>query len=172
MFKNDFGKKTALFLTLMLFMLLLLMSCEKRDTLTGSAYDVARHIYDVADGEGGELFHEKINADGAYEIGLTPEEFQNTVEEARLFKRSEFSGGKSMAVIVAKDEMVAGKLFDKLYNTYEFAPCDPCDKAAFLQSGRYILIAKDDEDDTERLCSAFSFICGGHMRVKTKDNPM
>ncbi len=171
MFKSDFEKRSACFLILCIVLLMLLASCEKKASLSGGAHDVAVKIYTAA-GNGKELYEENIIPDEAYTLGISPEYFSETIEEAKLFHLSEISGGKSMAVIVARDELMAGELFEKMYDGYDWVPCDPAENAAFMVFGRYIVLAKDMEDMTQTICRAFSDVAGGKITTRISRNPM
>lgn len=172
MFGDDFKRRLAFFLTVLSIMLMVLVSCGKRATLSGSAYDIAHRIYDLADEGGRKIYDEGINSDEAYEFGLSSEDFIENIDEARIFRVSEISGGRSMAVIVAKSEIAAGKLFERMYDGYDWVPCDPSDRAAFMLFGRYIVVAKDDAPETEKLCRAFSTLSDGGATVRISENPM
>ncbi|MGN1095897.1 MAG: hypothetical protein ACI4QR_05870 [Eubacteriales bacterium] len=172
MFYNDFEKKCIYFLFFISVLMMLLPSCGRRVSLHGGAHEVAADIYSLSDAGNIKIYEENISPKESYTLGISEDDFYENIEEAKLFHISEISGGRSLAVVVAKNDVAAGKLFERMYRGYDWVPCDPCDKAAFMIYGRYIVIAKDDSENTSKFCSAFSSLSGGGATVKISENPM
>lgn len=175
MFNYDYDKKCALFASILALVLLVLVSCGKQmraEQLTGNAHDVAFRIYEEAGEDRSGVYEERVNIENSYIFGISEDDFRENVEEATVFHPSALSGGKSLCVIVAKDETAAMELYKTLYGEYDWAPCDPADSMAFMRFGRYIVTVKDEREQTAKLCRAFSAISDGGATVRFSENPM
>ena len=174
MFNNDYYKKYSLWAAVLSLMLLVLVSCGKhmRTDLEGSAHDVALRIYEEAGENTAMAYEEIVNAENAYIFGISEEDFREKIAEATVFHPSELSGGRTLCVIVSKDEATAKELYARLYDEYDWAPCDPSDSMAFMRFGKYIVTVKDGREETAKLCRAFSAISDGGATVRFSDNPM
>ena len=64
------------------------------------------------------------------------------------------------------------QLYAYLYENYDWAPCDPAENMAFMLFGRYVVTVKDEREETEKLCRAFSSIAQGDATVRYSENPM
>lgn len=174
MFNNDYYKRYSLWAAVLALVLLVSVSCGKhmRTDLEGSAHDVALRIYEEAGEDSANAYEESVDAENAYIFGISEEDFREKVAEAAVFHPSELSGGRTLCVIVAKDEADARELYARLYDEYDWAPCDPADSMAFMKFGKYIVTVKDEREETAKLCRAFSAISDGGATVRFSENPM
>ncbi len=175
MLKNDNDKKYAVFASVLALILLTLVSCGRQmqaEKLTGGAHDVAFRIYKAAGEDSSGVYEEALNTENSYIFGIAEDDLLNDVEEASVFRPSALAGGRALCVIVAKDETAAERLYSKLYEEYDWAPCDPADSMAFMRFGRYVVTVKDEHEQTAKLCRAFSAVSDGGAVVRFSENPM
>ncbi|MBE6653891.1 MAG: hypothetical protein E7608_00375 [Ruminococcaceae bacterium] len=175
MFYNDNDKKSAILAVLLSLALLVLVSCGKQmkeNTLDGDAHEVAFRIYEAAGEDSSRVLEQSVDAGNSYMLGISEDEFEEKALEGALFYPSAVSMGKTLSVIVARDEACAEQLYEYLYENYDWAPCDPADNMAFMLFGRYIVTVKDEREETEKLCRAFSSIAQGDATVRYSENPM
>ncbi len=155
--------------------LLVLVSCGKQmkeNTLDGDAHEVAFRIYEAAGEDSSRVLEQSVSAENSYMFGISEEDFSEKAVEGALFYPSAVSMGKTLSVIVAKDEASAEELYAYLYENYDWAPCDPAENIAFMLFGRYVVTVKDEREETEKLCRAFSSIVEGDATVRYSENPM
>lgn len=175
MFYNDNDKKSAILAVTFALVLLVLVSCGKQmkqDTLNGGAHEVAFRIYDAAGEDSSRVLEQSVDVQNSYMLGIAENEFEEKAVEGALFYPSAVSMGKTLCVIVAKDEACAEQLYAYLYENYDWAPCDPAENMAFMLFGRYVVTVKDEREETEKLCRAFSSIAQGDATVRYSENPM
>lgn len=175
MFYNDNDKKGAIIAVLLALVLLVLVSCGKQmraSTLNGGAHEVAFRIYESAGEDTSRVLEQQVDAENSFMLGIPENKFLETAVEGALFYPNAISMGKTLSVIVAKDEACAEELYSYLYENYDWAPCDPAENAAFMLFGKYIVMVKDERAETEKLCRAFSSITKGDATVRYSENPM
>ena len=173
MYRNDNNQKYALLAALFAMLLFTLVSCGKQMAkLQGDAHDIAFRVYSRAGVDTGHMSEMKIEPADAYVLGITEGEFEDKVEDARVFRPDELSAAESLGVVVAKNEPCAEELYAEMKESYDWAPCDPAETAVFMMYGNYILLAKSDEAGTHAISEAFAGETGGDAAVHFSQNPM
>ena len=175
MFYNDNDRKGAISAVLLSLVLLVLASCGKQmraSTLDGGAHEVAFRIYESAGEDTTRVLEQQVDAENSFMLGIPENKFLETAVEGALFYPNAISMGKTLSVIVAKDEVCAEELYSYIYENYDWAPCDPAENAAFMLFGKYIVMVKDERAETEKLCRAFSSITKGDAVLRYSENPM
>ncbi len=175
MFYNDNDKRSAVAAALLSLVLLVFVSCGKQmktATLDGGAHEVAFRIYEAAGEDSSRVLEQSVDAENSFMLGISEDDFREKAVEGALFYPSALSMGKTVSVIVAKDEVCAEELCSYLYENYDWAPCDPAENIAFALFGRYVVMIKDERAETEKLCRAFSAITQGESTVRYSENPM
>ena len=175
LFYNDNDKKSAVAAALFSLVLLVLVSCGRQmrtATLEGGAHEIAFRIYETAGEDTSLVLEQSVDAENSFMLGIPEEDFSEKATEGALFYPSALSMGRTVSVIVAKDEACAGEICEYLYKNYDWAPCDPAENAAFMVCGRYVVMIKDERAQTEKLCRAFSSITQGGATARYSENPM
>ena len=172
-YKNDNDKKFALAAAILAMLLFTLVSCGKQMAeLKGSAKDVVFRVYSRAGINTDSMYHEEFQKDSAYTLGISEESFEENVEEAHIYRPSELNPSKSIFIVIAKNKYGAEDLYNEIYEDYDWAPCDPADQAVFMLYDKYILMAKDDDEEIERIANAFSDETEGNALMHFSRNPM
>ena len=115
MFYNDNDKKSAILAVLLSLALLVLVSCGKQmkeNTLDGDAHEVAFRIYEAAGEDSSRVLEQSVDAGNSYMLGISEDEFEEKALEGALFYPSAVSMGKTLSVIVARDEACAEQLYE------------------------------------------------------------
>ena len=172
MFNNDNEKKILIIVAVFTALLFTLASCGKKMTEPmGNAHDIAERIYHRM-GMTNEPYESDITASEAYLIGLSEESFAENVTNAKVFYQSELCTQNFLCILEANSEASAEALYSDICKNYDWAPCDPADSAVFMRYGKHVLIAKDQDDKTHSICSAFMAETKNSASVIYSENPM
>ena len=132
---------------------------------------LADGIYRAAGFDMSGVYREDIDDDSAFSFGISEEEFDRRVENAVCLREIVDSKGRALYVFEAESENDAAWLAQKLYGSYEFAPCDAAEKMAVACADKYVMLFKSSADEVESTVSGFRTIAGGTLRFrKEMDN--
>ena len=159
----------------LIFMLILglcLTSCGEKDVAAFA--DVSSLADDIYRGAGlgtGGVYREEVDDDTAFVFGMTEEEFDKRVENAVCLRDTVDSKGRELYVFEAESENDALWLAQKLYASYEFAPCDAAEKMAVACAGRHVILFKSAAAEIDGAVDGFRALTGGALRFrKDMDN--
>lgn len=172
MFKNDNDKKFLIIVAVFTALLFTLASCGKKITeLEGDAHEIAQRIYQRM-GMPHTPSESDILADEAYILGLSEKDFTENVASAKMFCENELSSKTFLCILIANNEASAESIYSDMCKNYDWAPCDPADSAVFMRYGKYVLMAKDSDDGTHNICSAFMAETDNSASAVYSQNPM
>ena len=151
----------------MMFVGLFLVSCGERSVAAfADMGSLADEIYRGAGLDAGGVYREEIDDDSAFAFGMTEEEFDRRVENAVCLREIVDSKGRALYVFEAESENDAAWLAQKLYGSYEFAPCDAAEKMTVAFAGKYVMLFKSSALEIENAVSSFRALMGGVLRFR------
>ncbi len=173
MYNNDNNQKYALLAALFAMIIFTLVSCGKQmASLHGGAHDIAFRMYAQAGVDTGNMNEEELSHESSYILGISEESFKQNVESAHVFRPDELSAAQSLCIVVAKNAPCAEDIYKEMKLSYDWAPCDPAETAVFMVYGKYVLLAKSDEEGANALERAFASESGGKASASFSHNPM
>ena len=117
------------------------------------------------------VYREEVDGDSAFTFGITEEEFDRRVENAVCLREIDDSKGRALYVFEAESENDSAWLAQKLYASYEFAPCDAAEKMTVACAGKYVMLFKSSAAEIESAVESFRALSGGALRFrKDMDN--
>ena len=69
-------------------------------------------------------------------------------------------------IFEADEENDALWLAQKIYDSYEFAPCDAAEKMTVASAGKYVMLFKSDGAEVDSASQIFRSFAGGALRFK------
>ena len=158
-----------------IFMLLLgfcLISCEEKVLPAfADAGGFADEIYSKAGLDTAGVYREEVDDDLAFFFGMTEDEFDRLVENAVCLRQSVDSKGRALYVFEAERENDALTLAQKIYGSYEFAPCDAAERMTVACAGKYAILFKSAASEIDAAVEGFRSLSGGVLRFrKDMDN--
>lgn len=152
---------------LMILVGICLISCREEDVpafadMNGLADGIYRNT--VSDTEG--LYCEQIDDDSAFAFGIAEEEFDRRVENAVCLRQTVDTKGRELYVFEAESEADALWLAQKLYDAYEFAPCDAAEKMTAACAGKYAILFKSTSAEVDKAAEGFRTLTGGALRFR------
>lgn len=112
------------------------------------------------------IYRETVNESFAFAFGISADEFDERVEHAVCVRETVDSKGRELYVFEADEASDALWLGQKIYASYEFAPCDAAEKMTVAVSGKYVMLFKSDSAETENAAQSFRSLAGGALRFK------
>ena len=112
------------------------------------------------------VYREEVEDDSAFVFGMTEDEFDRRVENAVCLRELVDSKGRVLYVFEAESENDAAWLAQKLYGSYEFAPCDAAEKMTVACAGKYVMLFKSSASEIENAVSGFRALLGGTLRFR------
>lgn len=151
---------------------LFLVSCgEKSVPAFADMGSLADEICRGAGLDRDSVYREEVEEDSAFAFGISEEEFDRRVENAVCLREIVDSKGRALYVFEAESENDAAWLAQKLYASYEFAPCDAAEKMTVACAGKYVMLFKSSAAEIESAVSSFRALLGGTLRFrKDMDN--
>ena len=151
---------------------LCLTSCEEKDVAVfADTNGLAAEIYRGAGLDASSIYTEEVDDDHAFAFGIAEEEFDRRVENAVCLREIVDSKGRALYVFEAESENDAAWLAQKLYASYEFAPCDAAEKMTVACAGKYVMLFKSTALEIENAVASFRALSGGALRFrKDMDN--
>ncbi|MBQ0010976.1 MAG: hypothetical protein KBS76_07760 [Ruminococcus sp.] len=98
----------------------------------------------------------EILASEAYKLGLSEEQFAALVEHAHLVRPDLSVTGFEVLAVRGTDVRAAKKIYRILLRDYEWAPCDPAERAVFLRCGNGVFRVKGSEEEVDAFISHMS----------------
>lgn len=159
----------------LIFLILLgicLISCgEKSVSAFADMGDLADGICRAAGLDMNGIYREEVDDDAAFAFGMTEEEFDSRVENAICLRDTVDSKGRELYVFEAENEADSLWLVQKLYASYEFAPCDVAEKMTVACAGKYVILFKSAASEVDSAVDGFRTLSGGALRYrKDMDN--
>ena len=146
---------------------LFLVSCgEKSVPAFADMGSLADEICRGAGLDRDSVYREEVEEDSAFAFGITEEEFDRCVENAVCLREIVDSKGMALYVFEAESENDAAWLAQKLYASYEFAPCDAAEKMTVACAGKYVMLFKSSATEIESAVSSFRALLGGTLRFR------
>lgn len=151
---------------------LFLVSCgEKSVPAFADMGSLADEICRGAGLDRDSVYREEVEEDSAFAFGISEEEFDRRVENAVCLREIVDSKGRALYVFEAESENDAAWLAQKLYASYEFAPCDAAEKMTVACAGKYVMLFKSTALEIENAVASFRALSGGALRFrKDMDN--
>ena len=112
------------------------------------------------------VYREEVDDDSAFAFGITEEEFDSRVENAVCLREIVDSKGRALYVFEAENENDSAWLAQKLYASYEFAPCDAAEKMTVACAGKYVMLFKSSAAEIESAVESFRALSGGALRFR------
>jgi hypothetical protein len=128
--------------------------------------DLAEEICRNAGWEMNGVYREAVDESCAFAFGISADEFDERVEYAICLRETVDSKGRALYVFEADEASDALWLGQKIYASYEFAPCDAAEKMTVAVSGKYVMLFKSDSVETESAAQSFRSLAGGALRFK------
>ena len=138
------------FLIIFLLAALFLCSCGEMRNISFS--EMSEKMVGAAERS---LTDKRITPDDCYILGVSEKTYISSIENAAIFAPDFSSDGFQMIIVKAKTSVDAERLCAEMKSNYEPAPCDPAENTEFVYCRDYVLFAKGDVSETERLSSAF-----------------
>ena len=160
-------KKMTVFFLAFVFMI----SFGKTSVFASS--DMGKLAEDICRKAGWEMhgvYSEALDKTAAFAFGVSAKEFEDRVEEAVCLRETVDSKGRALYVFEADEEADALWLGQKIYTSYEFAPCDVAEKMIIAVSGKYLMLFKSNASEAEYAVQTFRAFAGGAIRYKKELN--
>jgi hypothetical protein len=159
----------------LIFMVILgicLISCEEKTVPAfADMGSLADGIFRAAGMDMNGIYREEVDDDVAFAFGMTEEEFDSRVENAVCLRDTVDSKGRELYVFEAENEDDSVWLAQKLYESYEFAPCDVAEKMTVACAGKYVILFKSSASEVDSAIDSFRTLSGGALRYrKDMDN--
>jgi len=159
-------------LILLLLVGICLISCKQKDApVLADVVTFADEIYRKAGLDVSGVYREELDDDRAFGFGISEEDFDSRVENAVCLRQTVDSKGRELCVFEAESEADALWLAQRIYGSYEFAPCDAAEKMTVACAGRRVMLFKSSASETESAVGSFRTLSGGALRFrKDMDN--
>ena len=155
--------KKLLFILLCIFT----VSCGKNEVPAfANMGNLAEEIYRTAGMDMSGVYRESFDEAYAFAFGISAEDFDERVENAVCFRETVDTKGRTLYVLEAEDANDALWLAQKIYASYEFAPCDAAEKMAGACAGKYVMLFKSDAAEVDMAAQSFRTLAGGALRFK------
>lgn len=152
---------------LWLLLAVFLFSCGKNSVSAfADTGNLAEEIYQKAGLDMSGVYRETVDENFAFAFGISAEDFDERVEHAVCFRETVDTKGRALYVFKADEENDALWLAQKIYGSYEFAPCDIAEKMTVACSGKFIMLFKSDAAEVDRAAQIFRSLSGGALRFK------
>ena len=132
--------------------------------------ELAEDICRKAGWEMSGVYSEAVDKTNAFAFGIAAKEFEDRVETAVCLREIVDSKGRALYVFEADEEGDALWLGQKIYASYEFAPCDVAEKMVIAVSGNYLMLFKSQASEAESAVQVFRSFSGGTIRYKKELN--
>ena len=154
----------------LIFMLILglcLTSCGAKDVAAfADMNSLAGEIYRTAGWDTSGIYAEEVDDDAAFVFGITEEEFDRRVENAVCVRQTVDTKGRELYVFEAESASDAIWLAQKLYASYEFAPCDAAEKMTVACAGKHVMLFKSAASEIDGAVDGFRALTGGALRFR------
>ena len=116
------------------------------------------------------VYCETVDKTFAFAFGISAKEFDERVEKAVCVRETVDTKGRELCIFETGEENDAIWLGEKIYASYEFAPCDVAEKMAIAVSGKYLMLFKSCAAEAESSVQTFRSLVGGTVRYKKELN--
>ena len=116
------------------------------------------------------IYCENVDQTFAFAFGISVKEFDERVEKAVCLRETVETKGRALYVFEADEANDALWLGEKIYASYEFAPCDVAEKMMIAVSGKYLMLFKSCASEAENAVQVFRTLIGGTIRYKKELN--
>ncbi len=152
---------------LWLLLAMFLFSCGKNAVSAfADTGNLAEEIYKKAGLDMNGVYRETLDENFAFAFGISSEEFDDRVEHAVCFRETVDTKGRALYVFEADEAGDALWLAQKIYGSYEFAPCDVAEKMTVACSGKFVMLFKSDAAEVDSAAQIFRSLSGGALRFK------
>lgn len=158
---------------MMVFFLACVFMISFGKTSVSASWDMGALAEDICRKAGWEMngvYSEAVDKTEAFAFGISTKEFENRVETALCLREIVDSKGRALYVFEADGENDALWLGQKIYTSYEFAPCDAAEKMIIAVSGKYLMLFKSNASEAESAVQTFRSFAGGTIRYKKELN--
>lgn len=160
-------KKISILLLLTLF----LTACgEKSIPVFSDTEDLAAAIYDRAGIEKNGVYCEEVENDLAFAFGISQGDFDEYVDSALCYRQAVDRKGQTLYLFETESDRDSVTLADKLYQGYEFPPCDAAEKMTVACAGNYVMLFKSNISEVEAAVEGFRSASGGALRFRKDKN--
>lgn len=128
-----------------------------------SADMLADKLYTEADLNRDGVYAEHLDSSSAYIFGLSITDFNKTVKNAVVYRRSIDSDGQTLYALEMNTQDAAALLAEDYYNHYEWAACDNSEKLVVACAGRYVLLFKSNSAEADAALEGFRKLSGGRL---------
>ncbi len=159
-------------LSILLFLICFLPSCgEKSVPVFADAQNLASAIYDRAGLEKDGIYCEEVEEDLAFAFGISKGDFDEYVDNALCYRQAVDDKGQTLYLFETESDRDSVSLAGKIYQGYEFPPCDAAEKMTVACAGKYVMLFKSDVSEVDAAVEGFRSASGGALRFrKDKDN--
>ena len=152
---------------LWLLLAVFLFSCGKNAVSAfADTGNLAEQIYQKAGLDMSGVYRETLDESFAFAFGISSEDFDERVEHAVCYRETVDTKGRVLYVFEADEAGDALWLAQKIYDSYEFAPCDAAEKMTVACSGKFVVLFKSDAAEVETAAKIFRSLSGGSLRFK------
>ena len=143
------------------------VSCsEATIPVFADAESFAASLYSRAGLDKNGLYCEEMDESLAFVFGLNKEEFDQWVDHALCYRQMVDEKGQTLYLFETEDGQDSATFAKKIYEGYEFAPCDPSEKMAVVCSGKYVMLFKSTQAEVDAAVDGFRSLSGGALRFK------
>ena len=148
-----------------------MISCGRKEVPAFSNMgNLAEEIYRRSGLEMSGVYRETLDEKFAFAFGISEEDFDERVETAVCFRETVDTKGRALYVFEADEENDAMWLAQKIYDAYEFAPCDIAEKMMVACMGKNVVLFKSDAAEVENASQLLRSYAGGALRFKKDRN--
>jgi len=128
-----------------------------------SADALADKLYAQAELNRDGVYAEHLDSSSAYIFRLSIADFNKTVKNAVVYRKSLDSDGQTLYALEMSTQDAAALLAEDYYNHYEWAACDNAEKLVVACAGRYVLLFKSNSDEADAALAGFRKLSGGRL---------
>lgn len=145
-------------------LLAVLVSCGRMAAPEYESADMlANKLYTEADLNRDGVYAEHLDNSSAYIFGLSIADFNETVKNAVVYRKSIDSDGQTLYALEMNTQDAAALLAEDYYNHYEWAACDNSEKLVVACAGRYVLLFKSNAAEADAALEGFRKLSGGRL---------
>ncbi len=156
-------KKSLLGLLAAVFLAMLVSCGRTAEPEYESADMLANKLYTEANLNHDGVYAEYLDSSSAYIFGLSIADFNETVKNAVVYRKSLDSDGQTLYALEMSTQDAAALLAEDYYNHYEWAACDNSEKLVVACAGRYVLLFKSNAAEADAALEGFRKLSGGRL---------
>ena len=155
----------------LLLLTLFLTACgEKSVAVFSDTEDLAAAIYDRAGLEKNGVYCEDVEEDSAFAFGISKGDFDEYVDSALCYRQAVDRKGQTLYLFETESDRSSVQLAEKIYQGYEFPPCDAAEKMTVACSGKYVMLFKSSVTEVDAAVEGFRSASGGALRFRKDKN--